>query len=64
MNTFRSQRPEPRNHCVTMRLSEEQNALLDKLCEQTKESKGELLRIALDFWIQNSPEGKRALRQK
>ena len=64
MTTFRSQRPEPRRHCVTMRLSEEQNSLLDKLCEQTGESKGELLRIALDYWIQNSAEGKKALRQK
>ena len=64
MTKFRTEKPEPRGHLVTLRLSAEQNDLLSAAAEQQSVSKGELLRIALDYWLEHSAEGKRVLRRK
>ena len=62
--SFRTERPAPRSHCVTLRTSAEQNAMLDSLVARLQVSKGEVVRIALDYWLANSPEARRALRGK
>jgi hypothetical protein len=64
MSKFRTEKPEPRGHLVTLRLSAEQNEILTQAAEQQNVSKGELLRIALDYWLEHSAEGKRALKRK
>lgn len=62
--SFRTEKPQPRQHCVTLRVSEEQNEILNRLTENLNQSKGEVLRLALDYWLENSPEAKRALRAR
>jgi hypothetical protein len=36
--------------------------MLDQLAAQLNLSKGELLRTALDYWLENSPDAKQAMR--
>ena len=61
--SFRTEKPKPRQHCVTLRVTEEQNEILERLTASLEKSKGEVLRTALDYWLENSPEAKRALRR-
>lgn len=62
--TFRTEKPKRREHCVTLRVTDEQNEVLDRLTASLEQSKGEVLRTALDYWLNNSPDAKRALRAK
>lgn len=62
--SFQTEKPAPRQHCVTLRLTDDQNELLTGIAARLETSKGELLRKTLDYWLENSPEGKRALRAK
>jgi Ribbon-helix-helix protein, copG family len=62
MSVFQQERPEPRQHCVTLRVGTKQNEVLTALAESLGKSKGEVVRVALDYWLQHSPEGKKAMK--
>ena len=61
---FRTERPSARGSMLSMRLSDEQNETLERLAERLDLSKAEVLRTALDYWIENSEDARRAMRRR
>ncbi len=64
MAKFKSERPEPRATMVALRLTAGQAELLTTLAERLEVGRSELVRMALDYWLENSPEAADATTEK
>ncbi len=50
--------PPSRDHTITLRVTEEDDMALTATADRLGIAKSELVRKALDFWFQNSPEAR------
>ena len=51
--TFDTTRPASKDKMVNLRLTIEQDLALAKLATKLKQTKSKVLRLALDFWLEN-----------
>mgnify|MGYP001579821736 CR=1 len=59
-----STRPPARAKMLSLRVTNEQDAELEKIAGELKLSgKSEVLRVALDYWLEHAPDAQR-LRRK